>query len=424
VYRDRGAPTLHVNGKATELSGPLPLPHGGLVSPLLGGFRVTWPDGSSASLPGGTTGLYVQLVSARKDTVAGLLGNFDGDQGNDLQARDGTVVLNAKGDYRIPLYATFGDSWRFSQAESLFDDLPGQDVARYTNRRIPNADASTSLDAARRNAATALCSALGVTDPAILAACILDVALTGDPAFALGAVTAQTAVGTRGSGATGGSGKTVAVTVPTDVSGTLGVASAADRYTFSAPAGTVVFLSSSPCPSTPLQWSLLGPDGGSVPGTSSPSVCTAIGRVELPSDGQYTVVVSAPPDLSSPASYAIDIRKVAPDDVFTISVGDAVSFNHPKPGMGYLESAGIHHRYLFTAPASGVVELDTASVCGHDLTWTITDASGRLVGSALPQCTSFGKVTLTPGAIYTITIAGADATSLGVGQYGFMLAGG
>jgi len=321
-----------------------------------------------------------------------------------------------------PLYATFGESWRVSQADSLFDDLPGQDVARYTNRQIPNADASTTVDTARRYAAAALCAKLGVTDPTILAACILDVALTGDPTFALGAATAQTSFGGRGSGAAGGSGKTVSVTVPTDVSGTLGVAGAADRYTFAGKAGAVLFLSSQACPSTPLHWSLVGPDGAPVPGTSSPGVCTAIGRVELPSDGQYTVVISAPADLAAAATYAIDIRTVAPDDGFTISVGDEVSFNHPKPGMGYLESAGIHHRYQFTAPASGVIELDSASVCGQDLSWTLTDASGRVVGSSLPQCTSFGKMTLTPGAGYTITIAGADVTSLGVGQYGFTLA--
>lgn len=424
MYRVGGIPTLFLNGKATQLPGPLPLPHGGLVTPMVGGFRVTWPDGSSASLPGGTTGLYVQLASGRKGAVTGLLGNFDGRQDNDLQTRDGHLVLNAKGDYHIPLYAEFGESWRVSQGDSLFDDLPGQDVARYANRQIPSSDATTSLEPARRDAAAALCAALGVTDPAILAACILDVGLTGNPLFGQAALTAQVAVGTPGSGTAGGSGKTTAVTVPTDVSGALGVAGAADRYTFIATAGMVLFLSSSSCPATPLHWSLLGPDGEPVPGTTSPGVCTAIGRAELPLDGQYTVVVTAPADLSAVATYALDIRMVAPDDVFSISVGDDVSFNHPKPGMGYLESAGIHHRYVFTAPSSGVVELDTASICGQDLSWTLADASGHGVGSALPQCTSFGKVTLAPGAVYTITIAGADPASLGVGQYGFTLGGG
>src|SRR5207237_7957681 len=78
----------------------------------------------------------------------------------------------------------FGDSWRITQSESLFDDLPGQDVARYTNRAFGTSPATPDkLSPGARSRAIATCQGAGLTGLA-LNNCVLDVGATGDPAFA------------------------------------------------------------------------------------------------------------------------------------------------------------------------------------------------------------------------------------------------
>ena len=222
-----GAPDqLLVNGVATAVESSLDLPGGGRIEVVPAGLVITWPDGSRVVLADGSTSVFVDLVEARAGSVTGLLGNFDGDDANDLTSRDGTLVEAAKADFNNPLYAVFGNSWRVDQSTSLFDDLPGGDVAHYERLDVPS-DAATSagLPPDVRAAAELVCRGLGITDPDVLEGCILDLGTTGDLAFALSAQQADAAL-TKPAESAGGEEIAVTVTVngqPAETGGRLAV---------------------------------------------------------------------------------------------------------------------------------------------------------------------------------------------------------
>ncbi|MFC3452688.1 VWD domain-containing protein [Amycolatopsis speibonae] len=190
-----GDVVLRVNGEPTTLArGERKLPGGGTVlrrgsSIMLAedGYTVRWPDGSSAWLdPLGRWGLrlYVSLVDGRKGQAAGLLGNFDGNADNDLTTKDGKPV-SARPSFE-QLYRTFGESWRISQADSLFDYAPGESTEKFTDRALPEKEVKVDdLPVEQRDQARGACTMAGVRNPALMDGCILDVALTGQPIFAV-----------------------------------------------------------------------------------------------------------------------------------------------------------------------------------------------------------------------------------------------
>jgi hypothetical protein len=86
------------------------------------------------------------------------------------------------------LHRTFGDSWRISQAESLFDYASGENTEKFTDRSFPERERTVNdLTENQREQGRAACRLAGVTDPALLDQCILDVAITGQPSFAVNA---------------------------------------------------------------------------------------------------------------------------------------------------------------------------------------------------------------------------------------------
>ena len=144
--------------------------------------------------------VVARLASARKSQVVGLLGNVDGDPANDLATRDGTLVDIAglaKNDIQARLYRDFGDSWRVSEAESLFDYKYKRFESTSTHTKL---DCPSSLIAAsdqapdEQSAAEANCREGGVTEASLLIDCILDFRLTNELEFAASAVVAQNAL--------------------------------------------------------------------------------------------------------------------------------------------------------------------------------------------------------------------------------------
>ena len=190
-YLDQGVIDVHVNGStAAPIADTLKLAGGGTIErrgsslPMAGdAYTVDWPDGSHAWIdplnPWGLR-LYVQVAGVRAGQVSGLFGDFDGNATNDMVARGG-AALPAVTTYQ-QLYRTYADSWRVSQAESLFDYGPGENTATFTDRTFPDqpARAMTLSDQA-----TAACTRDGVTDPGLLADCAFDVDTTGSLAFAV-----------------------------------------------------------------------------------------------------------------------------------------------------------------------------------------------------------------------------------------------
>ena len=196
VYVGQSGIITRLNGSGAVMKeGITRLPGGGSVSrsetsdgPV---YSVTWRDGSRAIVsPVASWGvaLNVNLAASRRGHVAGLLGNFDGDSRNDLVTRAGQPIKNTPSFH--DLYQAFGDSWRIRQPESLFDYAPGQSTATFTDRRLPARPVSAA-SLPNGQAAMAICRSLGITTPWILQACALDVAATGQAAFADSARLAQ-----------------------------------------------------------------------------------------------------------------------------------------------------------------------------------------------------------------------------------------
>lgn len=90
------------------------------------------------------------------------------------------------------LHKQFGDSWRISQQESLFDYAPGKNTESYTNRAFPNGfQVLRMLLPAQVQAAEAACQKAGVPAER-LEGCLFDVGVTGNADFAKVAANALT----------------------------------------------------------------------------------------------------------------------------------------------------------------------------------------------------------------------------------------
>lgn len=186
---DASALRVRVGGvvEALSVGAPVVLPGGGeleRLAPANGQDVVVarWADGSSlritlsAFLGSEYLNLYPELASPRAAKVQGLLGNANGILGDDYSLRDGTPADPAE------LYTTYADSWRISQAESLFDYEPGEDTTTY-NGVPPDPELTLDdLDPADRAAAEATCIAAGIDEDPLFSECALDVALLGGAA--------------------------------------------------------------------------------------------------------------------------------------------------------------------------------------------------------------------------------------------------
>ncbi len=119
---------LLVNGKAvTAPDIAEQLPHGGTLERHGGSVAVDWPDGSRLTIFRVANTLNYGFVpsNATGPRMRGLLGNVDGNPANDLTGRDGVVLSTSDPAFETKLYSQFGNSWRISQSQSLFDYQPG-----------------------------------------------------------------------------------------------------------------------------------------------------------------------------------------------------------------------------------------------------------------------------------------------------------
>jgi len=147
-------------------------------------YTVVWPD--NTQLVVGRTDIWLSVAlfisDDRAGRMQGLLGNFDGDSGNDLVTRSGMAM--ARPVSFSDFYHVYVESWRVTQATSMFDYSSGQTTETFTDRSFPIERATTDgISDAERASASALCEVAGVTAD-WLDACVLDVTLTGDARFA------------------------------------------------------------------------------------------------------------------------------------------------------------------------------------------------------------------------------------------------
>ncbi|MCG5470710.1 VWD domain-containing protein [Micromonospora sp. LAH09] len=193
VYQTPDGPVTRVNGGPPVYAPDgVKLPRGGTVTTWSDGtVTVDGPDGVRLiAHPIGVWGLSVSVGAppARAGTLEGLLGDHDGDPGDDLTSRGGARV--SQPPTFESLYPGYADSWRVEAPRSLFDYEPGQSTATFTDRRFPDR-LLTVGDLPNRATAELVCRRAGVTDPQTLADCALDVGLTGQVAFAEDAARTQ-----------------------------------------------------------------------------------------------------------------------------------------------------------------------------------------------------------------------------------------
>jgi RHS repeat-associated protein len=117
----------------------------------------------------------VGLADNRLGKVAGLLGNNNNNSNDDIALRDGTVIGNNITDEQL-----YANSWRITQATSLFTYAPGTSTTTFTDTTptVP-----VVITPAQRAAAEQTARNAGITDPNLLENAIFDLVVTNDPAY-------------------------------------------------------------------------------------------------------------------------------------------------------------------------------------------------------------------------------------------------
>ena len=129
--------------------------------------------------------LNVSLSVLEGHALRGLLGSNDGNSGNDLALRDGTVL--AQPVSFADLYGSYADSWRLTDATSFFDYPAGQGTADFTDESFPSGALSLD-DIPDALLAIAEAAAAGISDPILREAAILDFLLSGNADYVAAAL--------------------------------------------------------------------------------------------------------------------------------------------------------------------------------------------------------------------------------------------
>lgn len=109
----------------------------------------------------------------------GLLGDFDGSPGNDFKPRGGSDLGTSLAWQSV--YVDFGESYRVSEAESLFDYQAGEGWDTFVGPPAPDQPPlAWNVAPQLLDGVEAVCDAAGAPSPELYDACILDVACSGD----------------------------------------------------------------------------------------------------------------------------------------------------------------------------------------------------------------------------------------------------
>jgi hypothetical protein len=155
---------------------------GGHLSGSPGDLTLRWPDGSSLRVRHHS--VVVALAERHRGAVAGLLGNFDGDQTDDLQAGDASLFAD-RVLTRQEVYDVLAPAWRVSSETSLFTYPEGRGPADYLDEAFPTTFLMLEhLQSSVRRSAEQECRERGVSDPTQLANCVLDVGASQDDRWA------------------------------------------------------------------------------------------------------------------------------------------------------------------------------------------------------------------------------------------------
>ena len=189
VYLNR-SPALYINGVPTTIENQvIQLPSGGIMYFPEGNasteYRIRWPSGFIANiyLKSSYINIGVSKPEGYTETLKGVIGNLDSNPDNDVMTRTENTILEEPVAYE-DLYNIFGNSWRITQAESLFDYEAGTDTETFTDLNFPSRPLTVDdLDNADYDNARQQCAAVGINDSILLNNCTLDLAVTSDNEF-------------------------------------------------------------------------------------------------------------------------------------------------------------------------------------------------------------------------------------------------
>jgi hypothetical protein len=179
-------PHAHLNGAGIADGTSMALPGGATIQVRQSdGCLITWPDGDTLQVRGHGSyldlALNVSTLAGRE--FAGLFGDGDGHTMNDLTPRGGMPIPLPPTPTQVT--QQFADSWRITDAESLFDYDAGENTAFFTDSAFPSKHMTIDqLPPDQHAMADAACAAAGISNPALRDACVLDVGVTGDPSLA------------------------------------------------------------------------------------------------------------------------------------------------------------------------------------------------------------------------------------------------
>jgi hypothetical protein len=430
----------------------IPFGDGGVLAHTPNRYVAVWPGTGPRPIltwtmsAAGTFGNF-WLYMPPTGGVVGLFGNANGDRGDDFALRDGTPISASASSSTIE--GEFANSWRISDADSLFTYGAGDSTATYTDETFPaHTFTLGDLTTSDRAEATNACNIGGVAQGPQFDSCVFDYVLSGGADFvAANALVTKPlvvggAVGPDSSGDLGTDfeGALPPNLAPSDVGSNLTTGTFAGPYTvnseyaFSVPdmpshlhatigldAITVGDWSSSPSTET-LKLTVDGSivwTGHIATGTPAATGFLATGQpyavyhvsatfdhwrpqmnVSVSSSGLSALSgqafgvdnLSMSLDLLGPQAFAVSL----PLDTATAGLGS---------GVGDLETHASEDDYSFTLSSSSRIQIELRNCVGDSdgsVEWNLFDASGRIVDS-LTGCGERATPELAPGS-YTLAV--------------------
>jgi hypothetical protein len=194
-------PMLFVDEQPMTLpDGGLELRDGGRIERSKRGYEIYWSDGSILSIDARKNHLnaFLRPAEARRSTLSGLFGNFNGSATDDVDAAIAALGSESLSglhpglaDLARSLLADDDDGRLVAQEESLFEYKPGESTRTFRHPTPTREATSAALPVSWRRRAQEACEEAGVTAPDLLEACIVDVGYTRDESFADTAVAVQ-----------------------------------------------------------------------------------------------------------------------------------------------------------------------------------------------------------------------------------------
>ena len=433
VYINEPSFLLLNNSPLNELEVSKQLPHGGFLERHGGIVLIRWPgDGGILSITRVADSLNYSFQPGSNPALnfTGLLGNANGAP-DKIAARDGSLLSYSDPEFVHKLYKQVGNSWRIKQSESLFHYWPGESTVKFTDLNFPPKYISVaSLASTERANAESICRAVGVRDKLLLDDCVFDVAITGMPAFAAASVGMSPVVRSRTSLASGSApaistaktheesddfainiGDTVSPDHPAGA-GVIKRLGEKQSYSFAIAAPENVYVSGGACEGSVLGFNLLQSDNSIIGGRIG---CGDFGPITLPKRGGYRILVTAD---GPSARYSFTLR-AAPEDHYSIRIGDTVSPDHPSQGAGIINSLGQRQLYSFPGRAGEIIFLQLGPCEGANPSFSIVRPDTTLLDSAIANCAVKFRDVLPATGTYQI-LATTDRSNV-FSRYGFSL---